>query len=149
MKDLFSYSTVLGIFALFFLSFSSGVGVYTFYYAKGASYFSDNPKACVNCHVMQGQYNSWHNSSHKSFTTCNSCHAPKDLLGKYATKAINGFNHSWAFTFDSYIEPIQIKQWNKNIALNSCVGCHDNVQHQSIQNDKSVSCLHCHGNVGH
>ncbi len=28
-------------------------GGYTFYYAEGASYLSDDPRACVNCHIMR------------------------------------------------------------------------------------------------
>jgi hypothetical protein len=30
-----------------------GLGVYTFWYAEGASYFSSDPKSCVNCHIMR------------------------------------------------------------------------------------------------
>jgi hypothetical protein len=30
-----------------------GLGGYTFVYAEGGSYFSDDPRACVNCHVMR------------------------------------------------------------------------------------------------
>jgi cytochrome c nitrite reductase small subunit len=32
-----------------------GVGAYTFVYARGYSYMTDNAEACVNCHVMQDQ----------------------------------------------------------------------------------------------
>ena len=30
-----------------------GIGSYTFYYAQGASYLSNDPRACVNCHIMR------------------------------------------------------------------------------------------------
>jgi len=30
-----------------------GVGGYTFIYAKGYSYLTNDPAACANCHVMQ------------------------------------------------------------------------------------------------
>ena len=33
-----------------------GLGAYTFVYAKGYSYLTDNPAACANCHVVQAQY---------------------------------------------------------------------------------------------
>ena len=33
-----------------------GVGAYTFVYARGYSYLSDNAEGCANCHVMQQQY---------------------------------------------------------------------------------------------
>jgi hypothetical protein len=30
-----------------------GIGGYTFRYAEGLSYFSTDPAACANCHIMQ------------------------------------------------------------------------------------------------
>ena len=42
-----------------------GVGAYTFAYARGYSYMTDNAEACVNCHVMQEQYSGWLKSSHQ------------------------------------------------------------------------------------
>ena len=33
-----------------------GMGIYTFFYAKGYSYLTNNPETCANCHVMQAQY---------------------------------------------------------------------------------------------
>ena len=41
-----------------------GLGVYTFLYAQGHSYFSNNPAACANCHVMRDYLDSWQRSSH-------------------------------------------------------------------------------------
>jgi nitrite reductase (cytochrome c-552) len=39
---------VLGAFA--------GLGAFTFRYAEGFSYFSTDPRACKNCHIMNEQY---------------------------------------------------------------------------------------------
>ena len=36
-----------------------GVAGFTFRYAEGLSYFSTDPKACANCHIMNDQYASW------------------------------------------------------------------------------------------
>jgi cytochrome c nitrite reductase small subunit len=33
-----------------------GIGAYTFAYTKGASDLTNDPRACVNCHVMREQY---------------------------------------------------------------------------------------------
>ena len=41
-----------------------GVGAYTFVYADGGSYLSDDPASCINCHVMQPHYDAWARSSH-------------------------------------------------------------------------------------
>ena len=33
-----------------------GVAAFTFGYAKGFSYLSTDPRACINCHVMNEQF---------------------------------------------------------------------------------------------
>lgn len=68
-----------------------GVVGYTFVYAKGASYLTNDPKACANCHVMQDYYDAWIKSSHRAVAVCNDCHAPHDnMVRKYYVKADNG-----------------------------------------------------------
>lgn len=54
----------------------TGAGGYTFYYAQGFSYFSNDPRACVNCHIMREQYDGWQKASHHGFAACNDCHMP-------------------------------------------------------------------------
>jgi len=34
----------------------AGAGGYTFYFAQGASYLTDDPNACVNCHIMREHF---------------------------------------------------------------------------------------------
>ncbi|MGB9604145.1 MAG: hypothetical protein ACP5MG_02815 [Verrucomicrobiia bacterium] len=34
-----------------------GIAAYTFIYAEGYSYLTNNPAACANCHVMNDYYN--------------------------------------------------------------------------------------------
>jgi cytochrome c nitrite reductase small subunit len=53
-----------------------GIGSYTFGYAKGGSYFSSDPRACVNCHIMREPYDSWQHASHHAVATCVDCHDP-------------------------------------------------------------------------
>ena len=101
--------TIQGILLGVIIGVAVGVGVYTFAYAKGWSYLTDNPAACANCHVMSEQYDGWLKSSHRAVATCNSCHTPANFIGKYATKASNGFWHSFFFTTGSYQDNIQIK----------------------------------------
>ena len=84
-----------------------GLGGYTFIYARGASYMTNDPNACANCHIMREQFEGWQRSSHRSVAVCNDCHAPHDLIGKYMTKARNGFWHSFYFTTGTFHEPIQ------------------------------------------
>ena len=131
-----------------------GIGFYTFVYAKGYSYMSNNPNSCANCHVMQEQYDGWQKSSHHAVATCNDCHTPHDILGKYAVKASNGFWHSFYFTLGGFHEPIQIKGSNLRVTEQSCRECHGNMV-ESITGSHSqeeineISCIRCHRNVGH
>lgn len=129
-----------------------GVGVYTFGYARGASYMTDDPAACANCHVMREQFESWMKSSHGRVAVCNDCHTPRGLAPKYATKAINGFFHSLAFTTGRFPDEIQITERNFNVAESSCLKCHADIV-SSIRatrgHREDVSCIQCHARVGH
>jgi cytochrome c nitrite reductase small subunit len=59
-----------------------GISGFTFVYAKGASYLTDDPRACANCHVMSEQYTGWLGSSHRAVAVCNDCHTPKGFIAK-------------------------------------------------------------------
>lgn len=132
-----------------------GVGTYTFYYANGASYLTDDPQACVNCHVMHDQYDAWLKSSHRHVATCNDCHAPHDsLFAKYVCKGRNGFFHSLAFTTGNHPDPIQITPYNEQITEQACRYCHSGIVHEidvtttGLAEDQ-LSCIRCHADVGH
>ncbi|HUM87906.1 MAG TPA: NapC/NirT family cytochrome c, partial [Prolixibacteraceae bacterium] len=59
---------LLGIFV--------GLGLFTIYLSKAPTYLSDDPKTCMNCHIMAPQYASWSHSSHRQYTNCMDCHVP-------------------------------------------------------------------------
>lgn len=86
-----------------------GLGLFTFGYAEGLSYFSSDPQACINCHAMQDQWDGWNHSSHRNVATCNDCHTPHRFPDKWIVKGINGWNHSLAFTTGDYPDPIRIR----------------------------------------
>lgn len=130
----------------------TGAGLFTFTYAEGASYLHDDPKACMNCHIMRDQYEGWQRGPHHHVATCNDCHTGHSFIGKYASKAVNGFNHSWAFTTGLYPEPIQITPFNRDLAEASCRECHGAFTHTiDVYTNpvESVSCLRCHADAGH
>lgn len=134
---------------------AAGVGIYTFVYAKGASYLTNNPASCANCHVMNEQYDGWLKSSHRAVATCNDCHTPPGVIGKYATKATNGFWHSFYFTAGGFHEPIQIGPRNLAITEQACRKCHAELTHAiegphvSAKSSDETSCVRCHRSVGH
>jgi cytochrome c nitrite reductase small subunit len=130
-----------------------GIGIFTFKYAEGLSYLSTDPKACVNCHIMNPQYDSWQKSSHHAMATCVDCHLPHSFIPKYIAKAENGYHHSLAFTTQVFQEPIMIKAKNSGILQHNCVKCHEDMVFEmfrgDINNPDAVRCIHCHSTVGH
>ncbi|MGI9553643.1 MAG: cytochrome c nitrite reductase small subunit [Thermodesulfobacteriota bacterium] len=130
-----------------------GLGGFTFYYGEGLSYLSTDPKACINCHIMQSQYDSWQKASHQTAATCVQCHLPQDFPNKYISKAVNGYNHSRAFTLQDFHEPIMITQKNRLILQNNCIECHGemayNLVHINTTIPDAVKCVKCHRTVGH
>jgi len=140
--------TLLGVA----LGSAAGIGAYTFVYAKGASYLTDRPEACANCHVMQEYFDGWMKSSHRLVAVCNDCHTPAGVLNKYRIKAYNGFWHSYAFTTGRFPDVLQIKARNHEVVEGACQKCHLEVV-QAIEGphgtNTSLSCVRCHASVGH
>lgn len=130
-----------------------GLGLYTFGYARGYSYLLDDSAACANCHVMAEQYERWLKGSHRGVASCNDCHTPSGTLGKYGTKALNGFNHSLAFTTGRFAEPIRANALNRKVARQACSKCHasvvDSMHAPSSREQDLADCTRCHGAVGH
>lgn len=130
----------------------AGLGLFTFGYGQGHSYLSNDPAACINCHVMQSHYDSWIKSSHHGVATCNDCHLSPHAVGKWVTKMDNGFFHSLAFTTGGYPEPIRIKPRNRRVTQSACLHCHDDlVDHMrpAEAGGDMLLCVHCHADVGH
>ena len=135
------------------LGMLAGIGGFTFLYAEGLSYMSDDPKVCVNCHIMQPQYDSWQKASHHTVATCVDCHLPHSFFRKYLSKAENGYHHSRAFTFQDFHEPIMITAKSRRILQENCLNCHGGLVHEQIaraaDGSGEVRCVHCHSSVGH
>jgi cytochrome c nitrite reductase small subunit len=145
-------STLLSIFFAAALGVFCGVGLFTFGYGKGYSYLMSNPMTCTNCHVMQANYDSWEQSSHRHVAVCNDCHLPHNLLGHLVTEADNGFCHSLAFTLENFHEPIQIKPRNRRVTQGACLSCHATTVHEmaaGVDGAELPLCVHCHQDVGH
>ncbi len=131
---------------------AGGLGGFTFIHAEGGSYLSNDPAACANCHVMNEQLEGWSRSSHHAVAVCNDCHAPHDFIGKYATKAINGWNHSLAFTTGNFPAHMRITERNREVTQGACRSCHaavvDAIDHTAT-NGEPLDCIRCHRSVGH
>ncbi len=130
-----------------------GLGSFTFYYAEGASYLSNDPNACANCHVMREHLDGWQKASHHQVATCNDCHIPHEFGPKYLAKMENGFWHSKGFTLQDFPEPIRIKPKNRAVLQENCVDCHAELVSQiathSGDEGQMLDCVGCHTGVGH
>lgn len=130
-----------------------GLGVYTFVFAKGYSYFGRDPQNCVNCHVMNKEYNAWKAGSHHDVATCDDCHLPDDnIVHKYWGQAEDGFLHGLKFSTGWYPENIKIRDVNMRVTEAACLRCHQQMVwpiNSTRTHDTQVSCVHCHSEVGH
>ncbi|MEP0861316.1 MAG: cytochrome c nitrite reductase small subunit [Ignavibacterium sp.] len=141
--------------------FGIGVGLLllTLHLARATSYLSDDPAACVNCHVMAPYFATWERGSHGRVATCNDCHIPHDnVVNTYLFKAMDGMRHSYVFTFRLEPQVIRIKQAGKDAVQQNCIRCHQNVIHpislraisnQKIQEEGDGYCWDCHRETPH
>jgi len=130
-----------------------GIGGFTFRYAEGLSYLSSDPSACVNCHIMQPQFDAWQKSSHRVLAVCVDCHLPAEFPAKYLAKAEAGYRHSKEFTAGTFTEPIVVQRRGLEILENNCLRCHGDLVAQvdvhASDGGERISCIRCHGGVGH
>jgi cytochrome c nitrite reductase small subunit len=142
---------IVGLIATATIGVALGLGAFTFVYARGSAYLTNEPEACANCHVMSGHLAAWRKSTHHAVAVCNDCHAPPSGLAKYWTKAVNGFYHSVAFTSGNFHEPIGITERNRRVTEAQCRRCHGAIVAAIDVHGgrEAMACLRCHDAVGH
>ncbi|WP_053978307.1 cytochrome c nitrite reductase small subunit [Mangrovimonas xylaniphaga] len=102
-----------------------GMGLFMAKEAELVSYLSDDPQACVNCHVMTPVYNSWMHSSHREWASCNDCHVPhNNLANAYFFKAKDGLYHASVFTARAEPEVIKMREESEEVVQDNCLRCH-------------------------
>ncbi len=125
------------------LGILAGLFFYLLYLSNAPSYLSDNPKTCVNCHIMAPQYTTWFHSAHREYATCNDCHVPhNNMLNAYYFKAKDGMRHATIFTLRAEPQVIFIKEAGTGVVQDNCIRCHTDL----IINEKTntFSVLHYH-----
>ncbi|MDT3767998.1 cytochrome c nitrite reductase small subunit [Gleimia hominis] len=151
-KRLLTPSFIVQFLAVFVIGSLIGVGLFTFVYAKGYSYLTNDPNACNNCHAMNHEYDGWIAGSHANVATCGDCHTPHDnLVHKYYVKAENGFWHALKFTTGWYPEHIQAREVSRRITNDACLHCHADLTDEMhlTAGKEQIQCTHCHAEVGH
>lgn len=124
-----------------------GLGGYTFVYAQGSAYLTDDPAACANCHVMRQQFEGWEQGPHHHVAVCNDCHVPSGPVARVATKLQNGWHHSSSFTTGDYPDVILIREASRRVVEGRCKTCHADLV--AAMGGPEVSCIRCHDSVGH
>ena len=134
--------------------------VYVVYESRMLSYFSSDPKTCINCHTMNTQYATWQHSAHREQATCIDCHLPRDsFFKKIFAKTLDGYNHSVAMTFSSYGYNLRITANAAERIHANCISCHEEAVSQMMINAKLYKtsggssidrlCWDCHRKVPH
>ncbi|WP_099463069.1 cytochrome c nitrite reductase small subunit [Parabacteroides provencensis] len=138
----------------------AGLGVYTIYMSRVHTYASDDPSACINCHIMTPYYQSWSHSSHGKWTSCNDCHVPQDnVFNKYTFKAMDGLYHSTVFTFKAEPQVIRPRDASSGVIMNNCIRCHTQLNTEFVKTGmiefaqtkegEGKACWDCHRNTPH
>jgi len=138
----------------------TGLFLLIFHISNASSYLSDDPKTCMNCHVMTSQYATWQHSSHARVTTCNDCHVPhNNFISKYLFKAKDGMRHAAIFTLRLEPQVIRIKEAGINVVQENCIRCHEHlVQKVALKDEVTVTkrehgegryCWDCHRETPH
>jgi cytochrome c nitrite reductase small subunit len=144
---------------LILLGILVGFGLLILRISNATSYLSDEPTACVNCHVMNPQFATWQRSSHARVATCNDCHVPQDNpIKTYAFKASDGLRHSFMFTFRLEPEVIRIKDAGRDVVQQNCIRCHlkimdelslISVTGEMTEHGEGKLCWECHRGTPH
>ena len=136
-----------------------GLAVFLIYESKAPSYLSDNPKTCVNCHIMAPQYATYAHSSHREWANCNDCHVPhNNVINKYYFKAKDGIRHASMFTLRKEPQVIFIHEAGQEVVQDNCIRCHSDLlddpklllRTDVYQHERSERpCWECHREVPH
>ena len=141
------------------ITFFLGIFIYSIYVSNAVSYLSDDPKTCVNCHVMRSEFATWQHSSHREVATCNDCHVPhNNVLNKYYFKAKDGLRHATMFTLRMEPQVIKMHEAGKAVVQKNCQNCHQkineevgllNITLEDKHHGKGKLCWDCHREVPH
>ncbi|MCC5806828.1 MAG: cytochrome c nitrite reductase small subunit [Opitutales bacterium] len=136
-----------------------GIGLLTVHLSNATSYLSDDPRACINCHVMIPQYASWERGSHARVATCNDCHVPHDHIARtYYFKAMDGSRHAYMFTFRLEPQVIKMHEAGQNVVQENCIRCHEHELHRTslreitgakARHGEGMLCWECHRETPH
>lgn len=148
------------IFAIIVGGVICGLGGYSAYASRFGSYLSDDPAACMNCHIMAPYYATWNHGSHSRNTTCIDCHVPHDnTVRKWLFKGMDGMRHAAVFTVNGEPQVIQAVDKSASVIMNNCIRCHEQlntefvntgkINYSMVKTGEGKACWDCHREVPH
>ena len=161
MKSFLRHIPVQFIVPLFIVAgLIFGLGGYTLYMSRAHSYLSDDPEACINCHIMTPYYQSWDHSSHGRWATCNDCHVPhNNIANKYFFKAKDGLYHAAVFTLKAEPQTLRPRNESYGVIMQNCIRCHTQlnqdfvktgmITYADVRKGEGKACWDCHRDVPH
>lgn len=130
-----------------------GVGLVVGHISRAASYLSEAPEACMNCHVMGPQYLTWQHGSHAREATCKDCHVPHNcLLSMLAFEARDGLWHATVFTMRWEPQVMRLSDKAIPVVEENCRRCHGAVIDEVCLRERApgdLRCWDCHREVPH
>jgi len=135
----------------------TGLFLFLLKISNATSYLSDDPRVCINCHIMTPQYSTWAHSAHRSITDCNACHVPhNNVINKYYFKAKDGLRHSTVFTLRNEPQAIYIREAGRMVVHDNCLRCHSSLfsdgpgmPEEAMMERRDRECLDCHRATPH
>ncbi|MCL1861694.1 MAG: cytochrome c nitrite reductase small subunit [Proteobacteria bacterium] len=139
---------------------AAGLGLYSMYTARIFSYLSDDPAACVNCHIMSAAYKSWERSSHSKWTNCKDCHVPQyNKLAGLLFEAKDGLHHAAVLLTNNVPTAPRPLAGAAKVIQSNCVRCHTQLTLEFVRVGKATitdfrhnddkACWDCHRFVPH
>jgi cytochrome c nitrite reductase small subunit len=131
------------------LGVAAGLALLVARVSNAASYLSDAPETCMNCHVMTDAYASWQRGSHGRVAVCVDCHVPHtNPVAKLAFKAHDGLRHATMFTLRLEPQVLRLSPGAVHVVQGNCLRCHGDVLAMVRLADTSERrCWDCHANV--
>jgi cytochrome c nitrite reductase small subunit len=126
-----------------------GMAVLVARISHAASYLSDSPETCMNCHVMTDAYATWGRGSHARAAVCNDCHVPhENVAAKMAFKAMDGIKHSAVFTLRAEPEVLHLSTRARPVVQANCIRCHkEQLAMIRVAGVAERACWDCHHGI--
>jgi len=126
-----------------------GMAVLVARISRAASYVSDSPETCMNCHVMTDAYATWGRGSHARAAVCNDCHVPhENVVAKMAFKAMDGVKHSAVFTLRREPQVLCLSTLARPVVQANCIRCHkEQLAMIRVASTGERACWDCHRGV--